>query len=272
MFDSRLVGRARHDMVALFQRRIRDVWERDGFRMRNPEDVISLLGLFLTAEGPSSPNGARLLEMSGGRREWNRVFATDRPKALAHWAGPYLMPPVLDVLGGEFTVLKALASDSQPAGAFIGCERPSAYDTNWSGLPFPVYPVPDPVALPRVQYRTAFVSTVLHHEPDPERLLAALAAGPAERWVVIENAVDTENSEDFHLFVDVFFNSCLNKFDVPCVAQHRSVAEWQELLGKYGRVTLAKVMRQVPGMPFPYQMFVVDRGGRGEVATEAAAP
>lgn len=271
MFDSRPVRRARHDIVTLFQRRIRDLWERDGFRVSNPDDVIALLGLFLESEGPSSPNAARLLELSGGRREWNRVFATDRAHAVARWAAPYLMPPVLDVLGGEFTVLRALADQRLPAAAFIGCERRSAYDTNWSELPFPVYPVPDPVVLPPVPYRTAFVSTVLHHEPDPGQLLAALAAGPADRWVVIENAVDPDNSEEFHLFADVFFNSCLNKFDVPCVPQHRTVAEWQELLDQYGRVTLAKVMADVPGMPFPYQMFIVDRGGRTAAAAEAPA-
>ncbi len=268
--DARPVGRARDDVAALFRRRIRRMWQRDGFRVRDPDGITRLLGRLLSEEGPGSPAGAAVLEECGGRREWNRVLAADRAKTLARWAGSYLEPPVLDVLGGDFTVLRALTVSCLAASACIGCERRAAYNATWEELPFPVYPVPDPVELPKSQYRTALVSAVLHHEPDLEHLLGALAAGPAERWVVIENAVDTENTEDFHLFVDEFFNCCLNKFDVSCVPQHRTVMEWRELLGQYGRVRVAGVMEDVPGIPFPYQMFVVDRTGNAGAAHETA--
>jgi hypothetical protein len=267
---ARPAGRARDDVAALFQRRMRRIWERDGFRVPDQDDITRLLGRLLAEDGPASPAGAAVLERCGGRREWNRVFASDRARAVARWAGPHLRPPVLDVLGGDFTVLRALIDNGLDAGACIGCERQAAYQEKWAQLPFPVYSVPDPVTLPKAQYRTAFVSTVLHHEPDLEQLLGALAAGPAQRWVVIENAVDAENTEEFHLFVDEFFNRCLNTFDVPCVRQHRTVAGWQELLGEYGRVRLADVMEEVPAMPFPYQMFVVDRTGRGPAGKQAA--
>lgn len=265
------VRRERDDHADLFQRRMRGIWERGGFRVRDQDDVLRLLGLLLAEEGPGSPAAAALLERCGGRREWNRVFAADRANALAHWTSSYLIPPVLDVLGGDFTVLRALVDNGLAASACIGCERRTAYDTNWEELPFPVYPMPDPVELPQSPHRTALISTVLHHEADLERLLSALAAGPAERWVVIENAVDSENTQDFHLFVDEFFNRCLNEFDVSCVPQHRTVTEWQELLGHYGRVRFAGVMEEVPGIPFPYQMFVVDRTGHGDGAETAAS-
>jgi hypothetical protein len=271
MDNAHPAGRAKDDVVALFQNRMRGIWERDGFRVRNQDYVIRLLGRLLAEEGPGSPNGAAVLEQYGVRHEWNRVFAADRAKALAYWVGPYLKPPVLDVLGGDFTVLRALIDNGLAAGVCIGCERLTAYDTNWEKLPFPVYAVPEPMELPQPRYRTALVSTVLHHERDPEQLLSALAAGPAERLVVIENTVDTENTEHFHLFVDEFFNRCLNQFDVSCVPQHRTITEWQDLLGLYGRVTLAGIMEDVPGIPFPYQMFIVDRAGHGQ-DTEAAAP
>lgn len=247
---------------------MRHLWERDGFRVPDQDDITRLLGRLLAEEGPGSPAAAAVLERCGGRREWNRVFASDRARAVARRASSHLRPPVLDVLGGDFTVLRALIDNGLDAGACIGCERQAAYRVNWAQLPFPVYPVPDPVTLPQAQYRTAFVSTVLHHEPHLDELLGVLAAGPAQRWVVIENAVDTENTEEFHLFVDEFFNRCLNTFDVACVPEHRTVAGWQELLGEYGRVRLADVMEEVPGMPFPYQMFVVDRTGRGSAGKQ----
>jgi hypothetical protein len=252
----------RKDVVKLFERRVRDLWSRDGLRIRDLEGIACALSMWLAEEGPASPTGSEVLKRTGVRSEWNRVLARQRSEALAGWIGPYLEPPVLDVLGGDFMVLLALVNNGLDASACIGCERRSAYETDWDDLAFPVYDVPEPLELPSRYYRTALVSTVLHHEPDVQRLLEALAAGPAERWVVIENACDADNSEPFHLFVDEFFNRCLNTFDVPCVPQHRTVAQWCEILGNYGQASFAGVMEDVPGIPFPYQMFIVDRTGR----------
>lgn len=252
--------------VALFQQRMQQIWERDGFRVPDPDSLIRRIGALLVKEGPSSPACAAVLEESGVRQKWNRVFASDRASALADWIAPHLKPPVLDVLGGDFTVLRALIARGLAPSSCVGCERRAAYDTDWGELPFPVYDARDPVELPPVSYQTALVSTVLHHERDPELLLAELSAGPAERWVVIENALDEENSEDFHLFVDEFFNCCLNSFDVSCVSQHRTVDHWLTLLARYGRAWFAGQMKAVPGIPFPYQMFIVDRGDRGELS------
>ncbi len=252
--------------MKLFERRIGYLWSRDGLEIRDPEGLAHVLSLALAEEGPASPTGNELLKRSGVWSEWNRVLASERSAALARWVAPHLQPPVLDVLGGDFTVLRALVDKGLEASSCIGCERRSAYDAAWDELPFPVYDVPDPLELPSRQYQTALVCTVLHHEPDVRRLLDMLAAGPAQRWVVIENACDSENSEAFHLFIDEFFNRCLNTFDVPCVPQHRTVAQWCELLGNYGQASFAGVIQDVPGMPFPYQMFIVDRTGCSEHA------
>jgi hypothetical protein len=252
----------RTNVVDLFVHRMRHIWERDGFTAEDPDGVTRLLGILLAEEGPGSPAAAAILERCGVRGEWNRVFATERSKVLAAWVRPYLMPPVLDVLGGDFTVLRALVDNGLDASDCVGCERLSAYDINWEDLPFSVNDIPFKPQLPPVRYRTALVSTVLHHEPDLEQLLSALAEGPAERWVVIENARDDDYGEEFHLFVDEFFNRCLNTFDVACVPQHRTVLEWYEILSRYGQATVAGVMDEVPGMPFPYQMIIVDRGQR----------
>lgn len=267
----RSVGTTVPGVVALFQDRMRQIWERDGFQVRDPAGLIRRIGALLAEEGPSSPTCAAVLEESGVRREWNRVFAYERASTLADWIGPHLRPPVLDVLGGDFTVLRALVAHGLAAGSCVGCERRAAYGTDWGELPFPVYDAREAVGLPPVNYQTALVSTVLHHERDPELLLAELSAGPAERWVVIENALDEENSEDFHLFVDEFFNCCLNSFDVPCVAQHRTVDQWLKLLDRYGHARFAGQMKAVPGIPFPYQMLIVDRGDRDEFSPDRAS-
>jgi hypothetical protein len=100
---------------------------------------------------------------------------------------------------------------------------------------------------------------VLHHEPDPVGLLDQLAGLRCRRWVVVENCLDEDNTEEFHLFVDRFFNECLNRFNVPCVPQHRTVDGWHALLSRYGSVNAGPTKVDVPGIPFPYELLVVTR-------------
>jgi hypothetical protein len=245
------------DVLSTFEERMIQIWQRGNVELVDPHGTARLIRLLIAQEGMAA--AGEVLASTDVRAGWNRVFAEERSEFLAGWVAPYLQAPVLDVLGGDFTVLQALLRHGLDPIGVAGCERSHAYDVDWSVFPFPVHDVPDDPRLPGGDFRTAFICTVLHHERDVDRLLAAIAATPARRWVVVENCLDAENSEEFHLFTDEFFNRCLNTFDVPCVPQHRTAQQWRDLLGAYGTITAELSRGDVPGMPFPYTMFVVDR-------------
>ncbi|MEU3563668.1 hypothetical protein [Kitasatospora sp. NPDC006786] len=244
-------------VLEVFEERMLGVWERGDFEVTDRLGMARLIHLLLKREGFAT--AASVLAQSGVRREWNRVLSQERSAFLASWLRSYLQVPVLDVLGGDFSVLRALVAAGLPADGVAGCERPDAYQVDWATQPFQVHRVKPGVVLPPGPFRSLLISTVLHHEPDPGRLLEAAARTGARRWVVVENCVDGANSEAFHLFVDQFFNRCLNNFDVPCVEQHRTVEQWREVLGGYGKVVHEETRTDVPGMPFPYTLLVVDR-------------
>lgn len=247
-----------HDTAVLdaVARALREQWRRDGISPDPDRDVDELCEL-AALEGPSSPRARDLLESTGVRDAWNHVFARRRSAYLAEWLTPYLTMPVLDVLAGDATVTTALARNGIPR--IIGIERATAYAVEWPALTVPMVPFVDGEPLPPGPWGSLLVSTVLHHEPDLDALLHALDACDATRWVVVENCVTADYQPAFHEWLDVFFNTCLNQFDVPCVPQHRTAEQWRQVLGRYGRVVWDEERRDVPGMPFAYHVFVVDR-------------
>lgn len=244
-------------LLDLFEERMCDIWRRGRFKLDDPAGTCRRVRVLLETEGFGSASAE--LAQSGARENWNRVFAEVRSQFLADWLLPHLQGQVLDVLGGDFTVLRALVAQGLPAAKAVGCERRNAYDVDWPAMPFAVHDFDLGRGLPAASADTYLVCTVLHHEPDLDAFLATLDRGGARRWVVVENCVDDANSEEFHLYVDEFFNKCLNSFDVPCVPQHRTAQTWRNLLGAYGQVTHTETRGDVPGMPFPYTLFVIDR-------------
>jgi hypothetical protein len=243
-----------------FESRIRALWTRDRFDLPDCPGQARLIRLLLEMEGTGSPSAARILADSGIRARWNTVFAEDRSATLAQWLGPELSTPWLDLLAGDFTLTRALAQTGNPPA--VAVERRCAYPTDWAVQPFPVRDLAELPALRREPFGAALVCTVLHHEPDPATLLEALGELDCARWVVVENCLDEDNDEAFHLLVDEFFNGCLNSFDVPCVPQHRVAAEWVGMLSRYGEVRSCGRRQDVPGIPFPYEAFVVERVAR----------
>lgn len=244
------------ELLDLFEERMRDIWRRGNFGLSDLNGTARLIRILLEREGFKAT--ANVLAESGIRANWNLVFAEERSRFLADWLLPYLDGRTLDILGGDFTVLRALTDAGLDATSVAGCERLGVYNVDWAALPFPVHDFGAELALPPQRFDTYLVCTVLHHEPDLDAFLAALDPG-ARRWVVVENCVDSENPDSFHLFIDEFFNKCLNSFDVPCVRQHRTADEWRHLLGQYGRISHEETRCNVPGMPFPYTLIVIDR-------------
>lgn len=241
-----------------FEERLRLVWRRDGIEMDDLDDTARLVRLLIEQQGPESPAAAALLRETGIRRQWNEVFARRRAAVVAEWLLPFLRSPLLDVLAGDFTLTRQLHAHGIDV---IATERMNSYQVDWSAQPFPVIDHVELGAPLTDDTNTALLCTVLHHEPDPLKLLNELDRLSHSRWVVVENCIDAENTEGFHMLVDRFFNGCLNQFDVSCVPEHRTQAQWSKLLADHGRVRTVQTYPDVPGIPFPYDIFVVDRPG-----------
>jgi hypothetical protein len=196
-----------------------------------------------------------LLASSGVRARWNDILRCGRADALAVRIRPLITGALLDVLAGDGSVCRALSALG--VANLAATERAGDYPESVfpPGIRFEQFI--DGAGLAGFDASTALLSAVLHHEPEPARLLDALAQSGIPRWIVVENCVTAEFSRDFHQFADLFFNSCLNDFGVHCGDQHRTLDEWAELLTRYGEVDVVEESFAVPGIPFPYSLLVV---------------
>ncbi len=247
----------RHAAVQAFDREIYDqledelsvLWRRDRIA-DDPAGSARLLRHLLEQSGVEGIAPRSMLRRTGIRRRWNTIFAADRPQRLAADLGPLLDPPVLDVLAGDCRLSRALVD--RGVWPLQAVERLWQYpEVDWSGVGVPVCEIDSPGWCHQVE-RTLLVCAVLHHEPDPVALLDELArSSPARRWVVVENCVDSRYGHAFHRFIDEFLCSC--------VPEHRTAVEWIDVLGRYGEVDGYRELPDVPGLPFPYQVFVVER-------------
>ncbi|MEH0973139.1 hypothetical protein V6U77_18635 [Micromonospora sp. CPCC 205546] len=206
----------------------------------------------LLTKGFASGEVKSWLSATGIGAAWNEALDRGRPRSIAPRVLPLFTGRVADVLSGSGTLTAELATAVQ----IDAYERPSAYPE----VPAIVTrPLDDLWSVPAGSYQTILFSTVLHHEPDPESLVErVLRTQCPERLVVIENCVDEGVSKDFHDFMDAFFNISLNDFAVDCPGEHRTVQGWLDFLGRYGSASFAGRLDAVTGMPFPYEIFVVD--------------
>lgn len=233
------------------------VFERDcGQREQSLARAAELLDL-VHAEGLHGHEVKRWLADTGLGAAWNAALDHGRPRSVAPYLTPLLSGRTADVLSGSGTLTAALAR----AAHVDAYERAGAYPDEPAA---PTRPLEDLWRSGAGFYDTALFATVLHHEPDPaalvERVLATLR--PA-RLVVVENCLSDTVSSEFHDFMDDFFNVCLNDFDVDCPGEHRTIEGWLDFLGDYGRAHLVHQLTDVAGIPFPYEIFVVDVGPKG---------
>ena len=242
-----------------FARALADLWARDGIVVEecDPAALAERVAASCAAGAEGPKLASELLTRSGVRRQWNDILRRDRAAALATRIRPHVTEPLLDVMAGDGSICRALA-DLGVTG-LAATERPGDYADSVLPPHVRFRPFDDTLDLAQFEATTALLSTVLHHEPYPVRLLDALAATPIQRWIVVENCVLPEFSHAFHQFTDRFFNHCLNDFGVPCVNQHRTLDEWIGLLTAYGEVSVIDAAFAVPGIPFPYSLLVVTR-------------
>lgn len=241
-----------------FGQALADMWMRDGIEVVEPFTLASDVVTTFSSGGGGPAEASETLAYSGVRAEWNRVLRRDRARALASRIRPLVAEPLVDVLSGDGSVCNAL-SDLGIA-SLSATERPGDYGTSRLSARVRFQPFSETLDLAQFQASTALLSTVLHHEPAPTRLLDALARAAIPRWIVIENCVTPAFSRSFHQLADRFFNTCLNEIGIHCGDEHRTLDEWAVMLRSYGNVTVVTESFTVPGIPFPYSLLVVDRG------------
>lgn len=243
-----------------FGNALAELWLRDGIGVDKPLHLAHDVAAAFARGGDGVRTASALLTESGVRAEWNRILADKRSRALASRIRPLATEPLLDVLSGDGSICEALAEGG--LARLAATERPGDY-AHYGASRLPAgarfEPYSDDLDLRSFQASTALVCAVLHHEKDPARLLDKLAQAGIPRWIVIENCITPEFPPAFHVFADVFFNTCLNDIGVHCGDEHRTLAGWRELLGTYGTVTVAAESFMAPGIPFPYSLLVVER-------------
>jgi hypothetical protein len=106
---------------------------------------------------------------------------------------------------------------------------------------------------------TVLMCTTLHREHYPNAILDLLATMNQRRWVIVENCVDADNSDAFHLLVDQFLCSSLSRFDMPSRRKYRTQEGWLELLSQYGSVVTIESRADIPGVPLSHDLFVLER-------------
>ena len=245
-----------HDSGSLLsteaQHAIAEVFDRDcGRGTRSGPLAAELVDLLFTT-GFQSAEVKHWLSSTGIRADWNDALDHGRPRSIAPHVLPLFTGRVADVLSGSGTLTAELAATVR----IDAYERPSAYPDAPAVV---TRPLDELWAMPPGTYQSVLLSTVLHHEPDPaatmERVLRKVRP---DRLVIIENCLSDSVSEQFHDFMDTFFNLSLNDFDVDCPGEHRTVDGWLDFLGGYGRTRFCGRLHDVTGMPFPYEVFVVD--------------
>jgi hypothetical protein len=200
------------------------------------------------------PPLAERLAASGVRESWNRVLRDERSAALGRWVATHTTGTVLDLLCGDGRVGEWLWRQGFPVTL---CEREAAYPEVDRQTHQPSF-----VSYERLNMLlsadTVLVATVLHHEPEPEPLLRLASALGRVRLVIVENCIEEETPEDYHLLMDLFFNRCLNEFDVPAIPRHRTVASWRASASRFGKPLLCDRLDRLPGIPLPHHLIVID--------------
>jgi hypothetical protein len=202
--------------------------------------------------------GKKALEETLVRKYWNSTLSIDRSKFLSDVISEFIIYPTLDLFAGDCSVTRRI-KESNPKGLIFASERMEDYPTIqlFSNIPFIPYNKED-IRHVSHSINTVILSAVLHHELAPESLLKELFSLNIKRFIILENCLTEKYDSEFHEFMDEFFNKCLNEFNCDCTTNHKTVGEWKNLFNRYGDVIVIKDCLSVPGIPFPYTLFVVE--------------
>ena len=201
-------------------------------------------------------NNSRLHGLGRLQCEWSELLRKHRSQVLAEWLARHSVGSVLDLLCGEGHVGERLAERGFPVAL---SERTNAYNCARDEHPVQFRPFEELEASSNSQaYDTVFLCTVLHHEPNPARLIATAVRLARRRIIVVENCIDEQTPAQIHSLMDSFFCRFLNHFDIACPEQHRSINDWILLLSHYGRITAIDHKKALPGIPLPHDLIAID--------------
>ena len=199
----------------------------------------------------------RELRFGGLARRWNKTLDADRARYLASVISGRILRDncrILDVLSGTGSLARALREAGHTVVEIERLEqygRPRDEDTFDFAL--------DKVHVAAEKYDAAIVVTVLHHEPHPDALIGWLAELDVEQYVVVENVRCREADVATHRLFDTFFNECLNDFGAECPGWYWTRQQWRVSLQSLGSPSEPETLHAVPGIPFPYDVFVITR-------------
>lgn len=210
-----------------------------------PEDrILEEIGHLLADEGLVEP--------------WGHALATARAEHLARWIAPHLLGPrVIDVLCGDGAVGTRLeALTSAQVHLVERSDQRGVVERSW----FPRIEDFDAFAAHAepCMCDTAIVSTVLHHETNPQRTLALAARCASQRVVVVENCIEPQYGQDYQLLVDAMFNRSLYRTRLAWPGEHRTAEDWVTMCAQYGRAHIVDRCTTVPAIPLAHTLIVVD--------------
>jgi hypothetical protein len=207
--------------------------------------------LFSTQGENGLPEIANILKGHEIQLRWNYIFRELRSKFLAEWIKPYVVGNLLDLLCGDGDIGKHI-SDMQVEVTLS--ERRCCNNHRLAFIPY--QELRTVCALP--QFDTVLLSTVLHHTPNPNELILLGTQIARKRLIIIENCLEQEYPLDFHLLMDLFFNFGLNQLNEECPGNHRDSSAWYNTLLEYGSVVDVGRKDNIPGVPLPHHIFIID--------------
>jgi hypothetical protein len=244
------------DTLARFRERICAVLTRDlqldpGFSF----DLASASTELLAKQGTEAFGAIRaILSQWGVVEQWVQVLDHERSLAIAEWVAPYLRGTVLDLLCGNGRVGEQLWELGSPV---ILTEREHAYplDRTRHTVPF-VHFSDHATTLPACD--TVLLCTALHHEEDPDALLATAARTTAARLVIVESVAESDCPPELGRLMDLFVNRCLTSTRLRLPSRHRPVEAWMAPDVCRGRIAAIERRDSVPGVPLVHALIVVD--------------
>lgn len=187
------------------------------------------------------------------RDRWNAALGVPRSEALGEWIAPYVKGPALDLLCGSGGVGRALIR----RGVDITFTERNGFGSH--GCETPCEPLAELQKGWRAEaFDTVLICTNLHHEKDPEELLALGARLARHGLILIENCIDKDFPACYQLLMDLFFNRCLNPNDLGSPGKHRTAAGWVQSAAEYGDLLRVEQRRDIPGIPLGHHLIVLE--------------
>jgi hypothetical protein len=189
------------------------------------------------------------------RERWNDVLKQRRSAVLGSWVSPHVAGSLVDLLCGDGEVglrlqERGIRVSFVERGSDYACDRRPLGDAFTELGLLRKHPVRADCVL---------LCTVLHHEVEPDSMIELAFNLARRRVIIVENTVEELYDADYHELVDRFFNECLNASGLACPMNHRRVEGWVRACSNYGRIVLTQRRDDVPGIPLPHQLVVLDK-------------